>query len=146
MTWQDPYGQYGQGPQGPGPQGPYGGQGSGPQGPYDGQGWQDPYAQPGYGSPYGPPGGSIPPASTGPAVAALVCNIVAALLCCVGIGWLPGIIFASMAMSRASRDPESSRKLMMWSWICLGITILLAIVAIAVLLYIGHNQSPNSTS
>jgi hypothetical protein len=133
VSWQDPYGQ--------GPQDV-----PGWQGPQDTSGWQDPYAQPGYGSPYGPPGGVMPPASTGPAIAALVCNIVAALLCCVGIGWLPGIIFSAMALSRASRDPLSSRKLMMWSWICLAISVVIAVVLIVVLVLIGHYQSSDSTT
>ncbi|MEV5748071.1 hypothetical protein AB0L00_09660 [Actinoallomurus sp. NPDC052308] len=142
MTWQDPYGQYGQSGQNPYGQDPYGQQGQ--QGWQNTQpGWQDPYAQQqntygqqqGYGY-YGPPG--APPAgSNGSAVGALVANIVSALLCCGGIAWLPGIILAAMAMNRNNTDPQSAKQLSMWSWICFGINIVLAIVLIVVLFAIG---------
>src|SRR4051812_47889848 len=107
VTWQDPYGQYGQQGWQQNPQ----------------QGWQDPYAsqnpyaqQQGYGGYYGPPGAQ-PGGSNGAAVGALVCNIIAALLCCGGLAWLPGIILSAMAMSRNNTDPGSARNLTLWAWV-----------------------------
>jgi hypothetical protein len=125
VTWQDPYGQPGwQGGQTP-------------------PGWQDPYAQQGYGQ-YGPPGGA-PPASNGAAIAALVANIVAAVLCCTGIAWLPGVILASIAISRTPRDPESARSLTVWSWVCFAINVVLTIALVVILALAGVFESSTST-
>jgi hypothetical protein len=116
--WQDPYGQSGWDPQGN----------------YAQQGWQDPYAQQGYG--YGPPGLPQRPASNGSAVAALVCNIVL-FVTCASIFAIPGIVTSALAMSRVQTDPESARRLTVWSWALFGVTIVIGIALIGVLIAIG---------
>jgi hypothetical protein len=138
VTWQDPYGQYGQGPQGNDPYNQQGWQHTQP-------GWQDPYAQQqGYGY-YGPPVG--PPArSNGAAVGALVANIVSALLCCGGIAWLPGIILASMAMSRNNTDPESAKQLTLWSWVCFALNLVLMVALFVILFAVGVVGNDSGTS
>ncbi|MCO5968641.1 hypothetical protein [Actinoallomurus soli] len=144
MTWQDPYGQYGQGPHGQDPYNQQGWQNTQP-------GWQDPYAQhQGYGQQqgygyYGPPG--APPAgSNGGAIGALIANIVSALLCCGGIAWLPGIILAAMAMNRHATDPESAKQLTLWSWVCFALNFVLVVVLLVVLFAIGAFSSHTGTS
>lgn len=148
MTWQDPYGQYGQDPHGQNPYGqdPYGQNPYGEPGWQNTQpGWQDPYAQQqGYGY-YGPPG-APPRGSNGAAVGALVANIIAALLCCGGIAWLPGIILSAIAMSRNQTDPQSARQLTLWSWVCFGIDILLGGILFVVLYGIGIFNNSGATS
>jgi hypothetical protein len=109
------------------------GYGGGPPGydPYGGsQGWGGyggsygggPYGQP---PGYGPPG--VPPRSNGAAIAALVCNIAGVLLCC-GLLSIPGIVTAAIALSRVDTDPESARKLTIWSWVLFGLSVVLGIV------------------
>lgn len=105
------------------------------QDPYGGQGWSgDPYGagpygqggpHPGYG--YGPPGVPTKRASNGSTTAALVCNIAGVLLCC-GLLSVPGAITAAIAMSRVETDPESARKLTIWSWVLFGLSIVIGIV------------------
>lgn len=131
MSWQDPYGQYGQN------QNPYGQT-------QPGYGWQDPYGgTPGYGPPGPPPGGS-----NGAAVGALVANIIAAVLCCAGIAWLPGVILSSMAMSRNATDPESSRQLTMWAWVCFVLNIVLVVAFFVVMFAVGafHDSSTGTST
>jgi hypothetical protein len=146
MTWQDPqgqpdwrdaYGQYGQG------QNPYGQQpphGHDPyaQDPYgQGQYAQDPYGQYNQYGAYGP--GAVPrTGNNGMAVAALVANIVSAVLCCAGVLWIPGIITAAIAMGRVNTDPDSARKLSIASWICFGVNIVLAVAVIVALGLLGE--------
>jgi hypothetical protein len=150
VTWQDPYGQYGQQGQNPYGQDPYGQQGWQNTQP----GWQDPYAQQnaygqqqGYGY-YGPPGAPAG-GSSGSTVGALVANIIAALLCCGGIAWLPGIILAAMAMNRNNTDPESAKQLTLWSWVCVVLNVVLVIILFVVLYSIGtfadHSSSTSGT-
>ncbi|MCO6010914.1 hypothetical protein NE236_38750 [Actinoallomurus purpureus] len=157
MTWQDPYGQYGQNPQGQTPHGQdaYGQPGwqstqPGWQDPYAQQGpygQQNPYGQQGYGY-YGPPG-APPGGSNAGAVGALVANIVAALLCCGGVAWLPGIILAAISMNRNNTDPESAKQLTLWSWVCFALNIVLMVVLFVVLYSIGtfsnHSSSTSGT-
>lgn len=129
--WQDPYGQ------------PGGQSGWDPQGNYAPRGWQDPYAQQGYG--YGPPGVPRAPASNGAAIAALVCNIVAVAFCG-GIFAIPGIITAAIALGRVQTDPESARRLTIWSWVILGISIVLAIAMFAAFIALGIFSASQSSS
>jgi hypothetical protein len=158
MTWQEPQddpewrsaygdygneprtGQYGQAPHAPDP---YGQAGYSPD-----QYAQGPYAQGPYGpydySAYGPPG-ALRPAGTGLTVAALVANIVTAVLCCVGITWLPGIILSAIALSRANTDPESTRKLTVAAWVCFAADILLAVAVIVVFGLIGASHDTTTT-
>jgi hypothetical protein len=124
---QDPWGQAGYA-QGPYAQDPYA------QGPYA----QDPYGQYNY-SAYGPPGG-LRPASTGVTIAALVANIVTALVCCVGIAWIPGIILSAIALSRANTDPESTRRLTVGAWVCFAVNILLAVAVVVVFGIVGASN------
>jgi hypothetical protein len=139
MTWQDPQGQsdwrdaygqqdpYGQTPhaQGPYPQDPYGqgqyAQGQYGQGPYP----QDPYGQYSYAG-YGPAG---PPrtGNNGATVAALVANIIAAVLCCSGIAWLPGVITSAIALNRVNTDPESARRMTIAAWVCFAADIVVSL-------------------
>ncbi|MFG2085862.1 MULTISPECIES: DUF4190 domain-containing protein [unclassified Spirillospora] len=126
--WQDPYG---------GSQGwsgdPYGGGAYGP-GP----------GQPGYG--YGPPGYPAKPRNNANTTAALVCNIVGVLLCC-GILSIPGVITAAIAMGRVESDPESARKLTIWSWVLFGVSIVLGIIlAVVYVIVIILSEDYQSTS
>ena len=155
MTWQDPqgqpdwrdaYGQYGQqGPygqqepqdspppgwgsdpygqtpyaQGPYPQDPYA-QGQYAQGPYP----QDPYGQYSYAG-YGP-AGAPGSGNNGATIAALVANIIAALLCCSGIAWIPGIITSAIALNRVNTDPESARRMTIAAWVCFAADIVVSL-------------------
>jgi hypothetical protein len=115
VTWQDPYGQ---------------------------PGWQDPYGQPGYG--YGPPGGPPQRASNGAAIGALIGNIVAALFCCGGLAWLPGIILSAIAINRTQRDPESARTLTVWAWVCLAVNVVLFVALIVILELTGVLATRNA--
>ena len=80
------------------------------------------------------------------AVAALVANIFCAILCCAGLVWIPGVITASIALSRSRTDPESARKLSIAAWACFAANIVLAIVVIVVLGLIGEFSDPSSTT
>jgi hypothetical protein len=121
---QDPYGQ-GQYAQGQYGQGQYGqgqyGQGQYGQGPYP----QDPYGQYSYAG-YGPAG---PPrtGNNGATVAALVANIIAAVLCCSGIAWLPGVITSAIALNRVNTDPESARRMTIAAWVCFAADIVVSL-------------------
>lgn len=99
-----------------------------PQGGYGAPG----YGGYGYGYGYGPPD----PKVKSQAVLAFVFNIIACVLCC-GIASLPGLIVGGIAMSKAETEPESARNLTRWAWICLGITVGLAVLFIAVMIVIG---------
>jgi hypothetical protein len=159
--WRDPYGRYGQGqspydqepsddvPYGQSPYGhdPYGqapyGQSPYGQAPYGpppyGQYPQDPYGQYySYGA-YGP-GGVPRNAGNGAAVAALVANIVCAVLCCAGLLWIPGVITAGVAMNRVNTDPESARKLTVAAWVCFAANILLAVGVVIVFGVLGDRS------
>ncbi|XRQ11233.1 DUF4190 domain-containing protein [Actinomadura welshii] len=114
--WQDPYG----GSQGWGE--PYG---SDPYG-----GGPDPYGG-AYGYGYGPPGMPTKPPSNASTIAALVCNIVCVAMCC-GIVSIPGVVTSAIALGRVQSDPESARKLTMWSWILFGVSLVLGIILIII--------------
>jgi hypothetical protein len=153
MTWQEPqddpewrnaYGDYGHEPRaGQYGQAPYG------QDPYAQGGYaQDQYAQGGYShdpygqynyAAYGPPG-AMRTANTGMTVAALVANIVTAVLCCIGVAWIPGVILSAIALSRANTDPESARRLTVGAWVCFAVDILLAVAVIVVFGVVGASQ------
>jgi hypothetical protein len=154
--WRDAYGQYGQGQQGPqgqdpnapqwGPD-PYG-QSQYPQDPYGQNPYaqapypQDPYAQYSYGG-YGP--AAVPRSgNNGATIAALVANIVCAVLCCSGIAWIPGVITSAIAMGRNNTDPESARRLTIAAWVCFAANIVLS-VGIIVLIYAVGGFSSSST-
>jgi hypothetical protein len=134
--WRDPHGQYGQG-QNPYGQDPYG------QNPYgQGQYGQGPYPQDPYGYSYGGygPGGVPPRAGNGMAIAALVANIVSAVLCCAGLAWIPGVITAAVALNRVNTDPESARRLSIVSWVCFAADIVLAVVGVILLGVLGGDS------
>ncbi|GAA2171202.1 hypothetical protein [Actinomadura napierensis] len=132
----------------PGWQDPYGGYGGTP-------GWDDPggygqpgYGQPGYGQPgypYGPPGVPQAPTSNGSTIAALVCNCVVAVLCC-NIVAIPGIVTGALALGRVNTDPQSARKLTIWSWSLFAASILIGIVIAVVYFAIIATSDPGYTS
>ena len=100
----------------------------------------DPY---GYGGGYGTGGGygyggygAPDPRIKSQATLAFVFNIIACVLCC-GLASLPGLIVGGMAMSKAEMEPETARNLTKWAWICLGITIGLAVIGFVVIIVIG---------
>lgn len=140
--WQDPYGQGGH-PQNPGD--PYGGT------PYgqDPSGYgQVPYGAAGYGQPgvppysYGPPGFGYAPASTGPAIAALIMNVIAAVTC-YGILAAPGIVTAALAINRAQSDPESARRLTRWSWGIFAAAVVVGIALLVLVIVLAANSDPS---
>jgi hypothetical protein len=127
---QDPYAQ-GQYAQGPYAQGPYA------QGPYP----QDPYGQYSYAG-YGP-AGAPRSGNSGATVAALVANIIAAVLCCSGIAWIPGIITSAIALNRVNTDPESARRMTIAAWVCFAADIVVT-VGFFVLIYATGAFSTNT--
>lgn len=99
----------------------------------------DGYGASGYGGGYGQGYGAYPagygaygyvdPELKSRATMSFVFNIIACVLCC-GIASLPGLICGGMAMSKAELEPDSARNLTKWAWICLGISVGLAVLAI----------------
>lgn len=77
-----------------------------------------PPGPPGPPGPYGPPGPPVDPNIKNQAITALVCNAVAAVLCC-GLPSIGGVICASIAMGKADNEPESAKKLNVWAWVLL---------------------------
>ncbi|TYB46103.1 hypothetical protein [Actinomadura chibensis] len=125
--------------------GPYGGSdpygGSQGWGGYGGSYGAGPYGQPpGYG-----PGAPPRSGSNGGTIAALVCNIAAVLLCC-GLLSIPGAVTAAIALSRADTDPESARKLTVWSWVLLGLSIVAGIVIFIVYIVAVVASTPSYES
>ncbi|MGP3919748.1 DUF4190 domain-containing protein [Nonomuraea sp. 10N515B] len=103
---------------------------------YPSQPYGAPYGEqppPGYGYGYGYP---PPPRSQGPsanAIVSLVLNLLAVVSCC-NIFGIPGAILAGMAISRASREPERARTMVIWSWVLLGLGFALGV---ALFLFLG---------
>lgn len=137
--WEDPYG----GSQGWGSSGGHEQYGANPSQGY-GQGHGQEYGQgtqpPGYGYGYGPPGVPHAPAGNGSTIAALVCNIAGVLLCC-NILAIPGVIIAAIAMGRTQSDPQSARKLTIWSWVLFGASVVLGLVVLVVYIVLNANAS-----
>ncbi len=141
MYGQDPYGGYGQGPQGAygqapqafgqAPQGMYG---QGPQG--YGQGSYDPrYGY--YGQPYGPP--ARQDGTRTHAIVALVVSIVLAMSCYVTLGGIAGAILSGIALSKVDMEPDRARNLLKWTWISIGINVVLIVLAIVGFVIAGVN-------
>ncbi|WP_242900565.1 DUF4190 domain-containing protein [Actinomadura terrae] len=131
----------------PGWEDPYGGTGGWDGGGYGPSG--DPYGQPppgygyGYGPQgYGPPGVPYGQTRDGSTIAALICNIIGVALCC-NILAIPGVVLAAIAMGRVQTDPESARKLTMWSWIMFVAAIVLGIVFAILYLLLELNSEPD---
>lgn len=165
----DPYGAgaYGPDPRGAGPYGrePYGHDpyaknpyGHDPYGQDPAASWQDPYGRrpydqagypvppPGYGTPgigYGPPGFGRPQPRTGPAIAALICNILASITC-YGFLAVPGIVTAAIAIGKAQTDPRAARKLTIWSWCIFAASIVIGLLIIIGLLVYGISNDSGS--
>ncbi|SEG92416.1 hypothetical protein SAMN04489712_13349 [Thermomonospora echinospora] len=108
------------------------------------QGW-DPYGQYAqhqqptgqmYGYGYGPPGVPQGRVDNSSAIVALVCNSVATLICC-NLLCIGGIVTSAIALGRAQTDPHESRSLVKWSWVILGVSLVLQILLIAVLMMAG---------
>ncbi|TDD65655.1 hypothetical protein E1293_40055 [Actinomadura darangshiensis] len=132
--WEDPYG----GSQGWDPGGAYGPQGQHGQG-YGQPGYGPPgYGQQGYG--YGPPGVPYRSASNGSTIAALVCNAVAIVLCC-NIVAIPGVITAAIGLGRAQSDPQSARRLTIWSWCLFAASIVIGVIVVIIYIVIGATSS-----
>ncbi|HEX2313364.1 MAG TPA: hypothetical protein VHJ17_06510 [Thermomonospora sp.] len=102
------------------------------------------HVQPGHDYGYGPPGVPVGGGDNSSAVVALVCNIVATLICC-NVLCIGGIVTSAIALSRARTDPAESRNLTMWSWAILGVSLALEIVLFAILIMAGA-LSEDSTS
>lgn len=112
----------------------------------------DPHLGPGYGIPghpnqYGPYGPYMPPppASNGPALAALIANILLTITCC-GLLAVPGVITAAVAMNRVHTDPVSAKNLTNWSWVIFGIAVLVGVVLLVVFFGLGLSGSLDETS
>ena len=131
----------------------YGGEPPGWQDPYAQSGYSQPqyghqaYGQPGYGQPgygYGPPGVPYARERSGAAIAALVCNSALCVLFC-GVLAIPGIVFGALAMGKSQSDPESARKLTIWSWAFFVIDIVVSVALIVVLILVGAFDESSST-
>ncbi|MBW8485705.1 hypothetical protein [Actinomadura parmotrematis] len=121
--WEDPYGQYGAQPD---------------------QGYGPPPGQPGYG--YGPPGVPQQRGASASTIIVLVLSSLMTLSCC-NVLAIPAVITSIIALSRASTDPESSRRLTVWSWALFAGAVVLAIAVFVVLILVGAlNDDTSSTS
>ncbi|MCC5577393.1 MgtC/SapB family protein [Microtetraspora sp. AC03309] len=120
----------------------YGQQGYGQQG-YGQPGYGSPYGQPGYGQPpYGPPGYGYPPQPAGPrthAIVALVISLVLALSCYITLGGIAGAILSGIALSKVDTEPDTARRLLKWTWISIGINVVLFIIGMIALVWAGVN-------
>lgn len=141
--WQTPVGPQSS-PQTPGPEqagygrpADYGQPGYGWQGAYDQQYGVDPqqsHGRPGYGPqpgyvPYPP----YPPRNDGTrthAIVALVISIVLALSCYVSLGGIAGAILSGIALSKVDTEPHTSRNLLKWTWIAIGVNVALIVAGI----------------
>ncbi|RSN44525.1 hypothetical protein DMH08_36995 [Actinomadura sp. WAC 06369] len=77
------------------------------------------------------------------AIIALVCNSLAVLSCC-NVLAIPGIITGALAIQRIERQPESARSLTIWSWVIFGVSMVIAVVVIALLIAadVGSDSDP----
>jgi hypothetical protein len=110
---------------------PYG-QGYGEQPPY-GQ-YPPPYVQ-GYG-PVSQPGSE---STRTHAIVALIVSLVFALSCFVSLGGIAGAIMSGMALGKVDRDVSGARKLLKWTWISIGINIVLILLGLAAFIIAGLN-------
>jgi hypothetical protein len=152
QDWQSPSTPYGPGNQQYGGQ-QYGGQeqqGYGqPYGGYEQNGYgQNPYGQDGYGQggygqsppPYGY--GYPPPRSDGTrthAIVALVISLVLALSCYVSLGGIAGAILSGIALSKVDVEPQTSRRLLKYCWIAIGVNIGLLVIGVGTVIFLGVN-------
>jgi hypothetical protein len=72
-------------------------------------------------------------ATSGPTIAALVCSLIALVMCC-NLLAVPAIVTSAMAIGRSGTDPASAQRLTTWSWGVLVLAFLLPITAFLVLL------------
>ncbi|MFI0483876.1 hypothetical protein [Actinomadura sp. 9N215] len=95
--------------------------------------------QPGPGYGYGPPG--VPPrtVSNGTITAALVCNSIAIVLC-LNIAAVAGVITALHAQRRITTDPRSAWKLTIWSWSLFALSVVIGIAVVVFFLTIGADS------
>ena len=111
----------------------------------DPYGQSSPYGQPGYGQPgygYGPPGVPHRATSNGFTIAALVCNAVAIVMCC-NIVAIPGVITAAIALGRVQTDPESARRLTIWSWSLFAASLVIGVALLIVYVLFGIMSEPD---
>lgn len=118
---------------------------------------------PSYGqaAPYGTPSpyGSAPAYGPGSPYAAprnntsaLVLTIVSGLTTvstigfCVGIVFVPALVFGIIGLTKQSSDPESSRKMSRWGWISFGIALGLGVLAlVGIIVLAGTNGAFTGT-
>ncbi|WP_285703788.1 hypothetical protein [Microtetraspora sp. NBRC 16547] len=157
QDWQSPHNPYGTDPQaGPSHGDPQFGQQYGQQyGPQYGQ--QPPYGQPygqqafgqPYGSPYGQPPYGYPPRQEGPrthAIVALVISIVMGMTCYITLGGIAGAILSGIALSKVDTEPDTARRLLKWTWISIGINVVLIIIGIGAFIWAGVNGYFDATT
>lgn len=114
---------------------PYGQEG------YPYQPYGAPYGQqppPNYGDGYGYPPPPKQPNADGPranAIVALVLNLMATMACC-NLLAIPGAILAGLALGKVSTEPESAKRMLVWSWTLFGLGFLLGI---GLFLFLGLN-------
>ncbi len=145
--WQSPQNPYGTDPQYGQQYGSQYGQGPYGQQPYGDPGYgQQPYGYQGHPGPYGPPYGQqpygYPPRQEGPrthAIVALVISIVLALSCYVSLGGIAGAILSGVALSKIDTEPDTSRRMLKWTWISIGINVVLLVIGFGVLIWAGVN-------
>lgn len=85
--------------------------------------------------PYPPPPQPFPPHDNvrGQAIASLVCNILASLMCCLVFG-VAGIVLSAIALNRSDYDLESARKLVRWSWGALAAAVVAGVAVVALVI------------
>ncbi|REE96384.1 hypothetical protein [Thermomonospora umbrina] len=133
--WADPYGHDGR-------QDGLGQPGWDPYARYPPYGPGGPY---GHGQGYGPPGVPLARPDNSSIIVALVCNIVATVVCC-NFLCIGGVITSSIALSRSQTDPVEAKSLTGWSWVILGVSIALEVLLFAILVMVGALADGSSSS
>ncbi|QKE82580.1 hypothetical protein [Arthrobacter sp. NEB 688] len=113
---------------------------------------------PGAPSPYGIDPAWAPGAPGSPYAAprnntsALVLTIVSGLTTvitiafCVGIVFIPALVFGIVGLTKQSSDPESSRRMARWGWISFGVAIGLGVLAlVGIIVLAGTNGAFTGT-
>lgn len=116
-----------------------GGYGGGPPSGWDpGGGHGAPPDRPPYG--YGPPGVPSQTVNSGAITAAIVCNSIAIVLCG-SVTAVAGVITALHAQRRATTDPRSARRLVVWSWSLFAVSVVIGIAIAALFLALAADDA-----
>lgn len=102
-------------------------------------------AMPAYGPGPGPGGASAAEreaSARGDALTALITSSVL-IISCVGFLTVPAAILSGVALSKADRDPDGSRKLLRMAWIAMAAGLWVTIWLVIVFYFLRKNQFEN---